>query len=864
VSEVSVEVEVEVTGDPAAVAAARGRGVEERAEKPLETAAVGEARWLAMGTADPHGVGDVDRVLPGRAPALRLGTLSGATDAELMLRPLPAVNVAPDTAPRSPPAALAGAPCVTRIDQVVPRHSQAVVRQWTRQLRRCFRAAKAGNLSLAKRLRPADVWLEHAEHSVPETAVWNWDLRPLAEGLPAHPLPVSGRDGVLPATGLALGVLEQMVAGGLRAQGFIDEAIVSEMLHGVEDDSACRRGTLLCAPHAGGLASIGQMLAKTAASTAAGWATSGHTSLPCWPLRSCPISIVDESIRAGKPKWRLTTDLSWPHSGAMMAGGLPVDAVNAAMDRSRWPVNRMMRVTELAEAGAILQSSCEQAASGGGVAVGAAAGRSSSWSAADAELADVVPGAAVAGRGAAAPCRRRRVKQFSLDCIAYYRKVGRQRAELWRNAVFLPDGVQLDERCCFGDASAATKCSRISNFVIWRVRAAYAAVDAACPIRDVEWLEWKAARRAAGVGDEHAWVGMFVDDIVGVSADDELVSASGVPRRDESGAPVRRAQAYFEAARGVLLELGWGSEPSKEREPCDRLDALGAEIDLDSGRVRLTAAKRERYAAHADDVASGEQCDRVSFMRLLGRLTSAVQCYPFGRQYLHAAWRASRASYRLRCGGIAVSRAVRRDLRWWAAELRDPAHQGVPLACAGAGEASCVYADASGEIGWMAWTVRDDELVYAIGEWTPEERTQLIICEKELLASTWGVVALRAWLNRTVVSYTDNTVAMAAMRSMAPKTEVMQAIAARRTAYLFEGHCMEESRRITSKANLWADLGSRRRLADVLRQAAAFGLRVRRAAVPAGWEDTSHLCELARARDALSPPLPRQVLAAPL
>ena len=47
------------------------------------------------------------------------------------------------------------------------------------------------------------------------------------------------------------------------------------------------------------------------------------------------MSVVDESVRAGKPKWRLTTDLSWPHVGAMMEGGVEVDAVNQAMDRGR-------------------------------------------------------------------------------------------------------------------------------------------------------------------------------------------------------------------------------------------------------------------------------------------------------------------------------------------------------------------------------------------------------------------------------------------------------------------------------------------------------------------------------------------------
>ena len=117
------------------------------------------------------------------------------------------------------------------------------------------------------------------------------------------------------------------------------------------------------------------------------------------------------------------------------------------------------------------------------------------------------------------------------------------------------------------------------------------------------------------------------------------------------------------------MELGWGSEPTKEVGPRDRLDALGVDVDLQGERLRLKTAKRERYAAHADEVAKakGKLCDSISFRRLLGRLMSAVQCYPMGRQRLHAAWRALRASYRLRGGAVAVSKAVQQDLQWWAA-----------------------------------------------------------------------------------------------------------------------------------------------------------------------------------------------------
>ena len=42
------------------------------------------------------------------------------------------------------------------------------------------------------------------------------------------------------------------------------------------------------------------------------------------------------------------------------------------------------------------------------------------------------------------------------------------------------------------------------------------------------------------------------------------------------------------------MELGWGSEPSKEVSPRDRLDALEVNVDLQGERLRLTEAKRER------------------------------------------------------------------------------------------------------------------------------------------------------------------------------------------------------------------------------------------------------------------------------
>jgi hypothetical protein len=661
---------------------------------------------------------------------------------------------------------------------------------------------------LARRLRPPDLWLPHEEHSVPATAAWNWDLRPLEHGLPARPLQVSGRDGLQPATGITLWAVEQLQRDGLAAHGFDDEGIVSEMISGVEDDSQCLRGTLLCAPHAGALRMLSVARQKLAANVDNGWSSGGH-ELPCWPLRSCPYSIVDESVRAGKPKFRLTTDLSWPHPGALEVGGVSVDAVNWAMDRSSWPTNRLLKVHEFAEAAAVLQGP----------------------------------------RG-----HHRRVRLWSLDGTAFYREVGRQRAELWRNAVWLPDGAQLDERCCFGDASAATKCARISNFLVWQMRLAIAAVDAEYPCVDPEWLQWQAERAAAGVGGGLSWLGMYVDDAMGASADDPLWIPSGFPALDADGVQRRRAQAHFEAARGVLVHFGWGSEASKEQPPTEVLVALGAELHLGEERLRLSWPKRRRYAEHARAVAAELRCDRRDYLRVLGRLQSAVQCYPIGRQHLHAAWRVARARFRLADGSVPVTKAVRRDLLWWAAELEREGHEGVPLAAAGEREQSYIYADASGEQGWMAWALEGIELLYVEGDWSELERRSLIICEKELLASTWGLVALQPYLQSAVTSYTDNTVAQAAMRSMAPGSAAMQELSMQRTQFLFEHEVVEQARRITSKANLWADLGSRHRLADALRQAEQLGLQPRRVHVPCAWRETAELCRIAVADHGGPPP----------
>ena len=313
--------------------------------EPARTPASGlrlVATTVALGSHDPHGIGH--RVNVGIAPTVRQGASfdpiahQAADASELRCRPLPAFNVAPQTeAPQPRPEPAGPPPVVTRVDQVLTKAALQKVARWTRQLRRCLKMAAAGNASMARRLRPPDLWLSIDESMLPEAAPWDWDLRPLAQDLPAHPLTRSSRDGSPPPGDVIRAAVEQ------AAIGFADKEIVAELLDGIEDDATCSRGTLLCAPHGGALRFFTEAQKKLDKNEERGWATGGW-ELPCWPIRASPYSMVDETARAGAPKFRITNDMSWPHWGMMMdSEGSFVESINFSIDRSKWPVNRLPR-----------------------------------------------------------------------------------------------------------------------------------------------------------------------------------------------------------------------------------------------------------------------------------------------------------------------------------------------------------------------------------------------------------------------------------------------------------------------------------------------------------------------------------------
>ena len=767
------------------------------------------AQGLCMGSSDPHMLGGAAaQWAPRKGAAFSVMAHVRADEAEVAARAFPAMNVPPRTEPIEPPEVHAATPpLVTSIEQVVPRHTLRIVADWKRRMRRCIRFAAQGNYSMARRMRPPDRWLPAAQHQTEASLPWAWDFTPLERGENAVPMPISGRAGVRPDSDLE----ELALREALNAHTFADEAILCEMIDGVLDDvleTPEARGTLLCAPHLSALKNWEVASERTARNVTRKWAYEG--SLPCWPMHACPYGVVDESERAGEPKWRLTNDLSWPPPGSLPAGGGEfVCSHNDSMERSAWPYNRMIHVRQVAESIAIMQT-------------------------------------------AGAP-----VQLFSVDCESFYRKMGRQRSQWWRNAMVVADGFQVDKRCCFGSAADAAKCARVSNFLAAEARDAFRSIDAQYPTRDPAILRWQEARRKARAGADDqdtcadlGVVGFYIDDAPACSFADPLYDLEGhaVMR---AGVHVTRAQMHFEALRATLEKYGHASKESKEQPPRDRLEVLGVILDLRSARMWLTPAKAKAYAGRVQKALEVRSMDRIEYLRLLGRLQFAAALYPRGRQWLHAAWRVARVRFRLQGDRVQVTARVHADLRRWLVELQNTQHEGVPFACrhqvASIGEpgVGAMYADASGEWGWGAWTVANGVLLWCGGEWSDSVRVQLHINEKELFASTAGMLALMPAAGLTSLhNFTDSTVAMGAMRSYTATSPRMQEMLATRSEWMLAQGVSEAVYRCTSHHNLWADLASRGWAHEMERQAMALGLQVQRVPVVPSMATADYLVAL--------------------
>ena len=209
-----------------------------------------------------------------------------------------------------------------------------------------------------------------------------------------------------------------------------------------------------------------------------------------------------------------------------------------------------------------------------------------------------------------------------------------------------------------------------------------------------------------------------------------------------------------------------------------------------------------------------------------------------------------RTRFRVSGDRVLFTKSVIRDLRLWEEALACDEQHTAPLASSarlgavGDPGVGAMYADASGNHGWAAWTCVGDVVVMTGEEWTVEERS-LDISVKELYASTAGLATLApvaGW--SAVYNFTDSVVALSAMRSATPHSVRLQALSARRVEMLIAMGLREAPERVSSKSNLWADLGSRGRSEEVVAQALHLGLSSTRLVVAAEWASMDWLLVL--------------------
>ena len=473
------------------------------------------------------------------------------------------------------------------------------------------------------------------------------------------------------------------------------------------------------------------------------------------------------------------------------------------------------------------------------------------------------------------------VRIWGFDLEAYFRKTGKQRAHIWMSGFVHADGYGADERVQFGQREAPVLCGRQSCFLIWAVRRELSRIDREYPSRVGAVLDWIQYRAAFARDDDPEWlwsslsfVLMYVDDVGGVTIDDELFDSSGREvwvSRDSRSVRQTRASLHFEAAIGVMSHFGHKDSIDKRDYPGLDSVFLGVTIDLALRTLSLSADKAKEYRyivlaiLESIPLPNGTIAVQPSELSsLTHKLLHAASVAPLGRQHLFHVMRSARGEGALPGGARVVSRAALRELHWWEQVLSlEAIRAGVPLASRTVFPMPSdtgvlvAYSDASREIGsiesgYGAWAVVDGVVYYVEGRWTDVEVKRLDINVLELLAMNIGsfaflrVAAERGVVVSHLVEFTDNTAAQASVERGKPRSPRLGELVRQRYVALQAAGVPASPERVASVDNDVADGLSRcgAMMADALRTLAASGYPVVRLEPSSEWRDSEYIQSL--------------------
>ena len=777
------------------------------------------ARKLHVGSAKPHArvASEAADAQPApKAPPSRssLRRLEPEVEAVLRDEPLPVANAAPETLWADAPARSEDPPGPLRTDEVFPPVMLSRLHSFRVAIGACFQAASRGRWKWARDHRPAPLHAAEEECLLPAARGWVWAYND--NDMRWHAVQPSSWPDDPPPGELDTAVIVQYA----REHGYADMEIISFIAHGYPGPEL-ERCAVLGPPHVGTLKAPEAFLKSAKKDQAKGWVRHGYLLPPVWPMRADPMNII---FRNEKP--RMTIDKSM-----QLVDG--VDSYNSRIDLESQPAIDMVSVSMLARAAAILMTA--------GISV--------------------------------------RIWGFDLE--AYFRKTGKQRSHIWMSGFVHADGYGADERVQFGQREAPVLCGRQSCFLIWAVRRELSRIDREYPSRVGAVLDWIQYRAAFARDDDPEWlwsslsfVLMYVDDVGGVTIDDELFDSSGREvwvLRESRSVRQTRASLHFEAAIGVMSHFGHKDSIDKRDYPGLDSVFLGVTIDLALRTLSLSADKAKEYRyivlaiLESIPLPNGTIAVQPSELSsLTHKLLHAASVAPLGRQHLFHVMRSARGEGALPGGARVVSRAALRELHWWEQVLSlEAIRAGVPLASRTVFPMPSdtgvlvAYSDASREIGsiesgYGAWAVVDGVVYYVEGRWTDVEVKRLDINVLELLAMNIGsfaflrVAAERGVVVSHLVEFTDNTAAEASVERGKPRSPRLGELVRQRYVALQAAGVPASPERVASVDNDVADGLSRggAMMADALRTLAASGYPVVRLEPSSEWRDSEYIQSL--------------------
>ena len=502
-----------------------------------------------------------------------------------------------------------------------------------------------------------------------------------------------------------------------RATNFKDKEILYEWEHGVRDTSTCSNSVRVSSHHSGvyehqkqarkphaafkphpnkqtprtGLTpntnaphkhtppQVTDMLSKEK-----DYYDGPYKQMPFVGGRALPVQVVVQIRPDGTLKFRICRDGGWLKDG---------DAPNECIDMDVQPALILVRIQDIAQAGAIMKSSGS------------------------------------------------RVWFWVIDLVGAYRQLTKAQCDihkqvfLWYNTESGDMEFWVDLRCYFGDRIMVHKFSRIANFVVFCVLEEISERDDHRNPRELNLQQWLAERKAK-LGPEQAvltYCAMYIDDLSGISVGENDTRA----RQDYAS-----AVHVIEDVIGLKAQL----EHGKESPPTETtVDLLGATFDIPASDLDASDRFKGKATTKLRQSRDEGQWNLVGCESATYTCNHAAQLsITEGRAHLHHFFVEMRRLRRNSGRKQRISRVCMEEIEWWIAEIPKVRH--VPWAPAlffperGHPRRVDPEMDASGNIGFgAACPLPGGIVLFFYGKWTQQE-LELHINEKEALASYWALV----------------------------------------------------------------------------------------------------------------------------